>query len=376
MSRQYHIIIGSKSFFNKQLPKNDDEYGITSTFSQIVRDSDESRNRGRAFENIADTLIVSNDSYTAITEQANDRIGALIEELTEDDAEIYVHNPPKNLQTYLNEVQKYGEITIEVKKQTYEIDKNESDFVDRMKSIATNIIGQNNAIVEVSKSMWYLTKTERKNPYVIMLFGNSSLGKTELVRELAKHFYNNEYFEKHLSMFKNNSYSDYFFGEKPNRVTLAYELLERNSNLIFLDELDKCPEYFYSAFYTLFDNVKFEDSTYEVETAGSLIILTSNYQNIEEMKKELGLPIFFRIDKFIEFNDFSIDTIYQIVQKEILDRSEEYSGLFIADDIYRAVCNRVNLTGENARTIKYKVQEVIEHLLFSRIEDDFSSEIL
>ncbi|MDE8281081.1 AAA family ATPase [Erysipelothrix rhusiopathiae] len=376
MSRQYHIIIGSKSFFNKQLPKIDDEYGITSTFSQIVRDFDESRNRGRTFENIAHTLIVSNDSYTAITEQANDRIGALIEELTEDDAEIYIHNPPKNLWTYLNEVKKYGEITIKVNKQIYEIDKIESDFVDRMKSIATNIIGQNNAIVEVSKSMWYLTKTERKNPYVIMLFGNSSLGKTELVRELAKNFYNNEYFEKHLSMFKNNSYSDYFFGEKPNRVTLAYELLERNSNLIFLDELDKCPEYFYSAFYTLFDNVKFEDSTYEVETAGSLIILTSNYQNIEEMKKELGLPIFFRIDKFIEFNDFSIDTIYQIVQKEILDRSDEYSDLFTVHDIYREVCNRVNLTGENARTIKYKVQEVIEHLLFSRIENDFSSEIL
>ncbi|MDE8342093.1 AAA family ATPase [Erysipelothrix rhusiopathiae] len=376
MSRQYHIIIGSKSFFNKQLPKIDDEYGITSTFSQIVRDFDESRNRGRTFGNIAHTLIVSNDSYTAITEQANDRIGALIEELTEDDAEIYIHNPPKNLWTYLNEVKKYGEITIKVNKQIYEIDKIESDFVDRMKSIATNIIGQNNAIVEVSKSMWYLTKTERKNPYVIMLFGNSSLGKTELVRELAKNFYNNEYFEKHLSMFKNNSYSDYFFGEKPNRVTLAYELLERNSNLIFLDELDKCPEYFYSAFYTLFDNVKFEDSTYEVETAGSLIILTSNYQNIEEMKKELGLPIFFRIDKFIEFNDFSIDTIYQIVQKEILDRSDEYSDLFTVDDIYREVCNRVNLTGENARTIKYKVQEVIEHLLFSRIENDFSSEIL
>ena len=82
-----------------------------------------------------------------------------------------------------------------------------------------------------------------------MLYGNSSLGKTELVREIAEKFFAGKYLEKHLSMFKNNNYADYFFGNLPNRRSIGFDLLERESNLLFLDEMDKCPEHFYSAFY-------------------------------------------------------------------------------------------------------------------------------
>ena len=98
-----------------------------------------------------------------------------------------------------------------------------------------------------------------------MLYGNSSLGKTELVREISKAFFNSKYMEKHLSMFKNGNYAEYFFGNEPNRSSIGFELLERESNLVFFDELDKCPETFYSAFYTLFDNTLFKDYTYDVE---------------------------------------------------------------------------------------------------------------
>lgn len=45
-------------------------------------------------------------------------------------------------------------------------------------------------------------KGKQKKPYVVMLYGNSSLGKTQLVREIAKSFFKSKYMEKHLSMFK------------------------------------------------------------------------------------------------------------------------------------------------------------------------------
>lgn len=57
-----------------------------------------------------------------------------------------------------------------------------------MQAISEHIIGQENAINEISKSLWYLTNVNRSKPYVIMLYGNSSLGKTELVREIANKF--------------------------------------------------------------------------------------------------------------------------------------------------------------------------------------------
>ncbi len=40
-----------------------------------------------------------------------------------------------------------------------------------------------------------------------------------------------KYMEKHLSMFKYNNYSDYFFGDAPNRRSIGFDLLERESNL-------------------------------------------------------------------------------------------------------------------------------------------------
>jgi hypothetical protein len=51
----------------------------------------------------------------------------------------------------------------------------------------------------MSKSLWYLTKINRNKPYVVMLYGDSSLGKSEIVREIAKHFFDGKFVEKHLS---------------------------------------------------------------------------------------------------------------------------------------------------------------------------------
>lgn len=148
------------------------------------------------------------------------------------------------------------------------------------------------------------------------------------------------------------------------KATSTFDLLARESNLVFFDELDKCPEMFYSAFYTLFDNTVFKDYTYDVDTSGLLIVLTSNYTSIDEMKKLLGLPIFFRIDKFIHFDDFSAENIYYITKKEIHDRINEYASFFSEEELYAVVSPKIKSRGENARTIKNTIQYAIEELMF------------
>lgn len=368
--RTYHLYNGSRSFFDNELYeiyiKNDYR-----TFSQLIKEYEENRVNGKSFTNLAQNLVISNESFNGITEQAHDRLNELIIDLTTSNATIYIHNPPTNLKRYLYILNTEGKIELTEVAQDYRIKVNEEEFIANMKAISKEIVGQSHAIIEISKTMWYLTKSQRENPYVIMLYGNSSLGKTQIVREIASKFYDNKFFEKHLSMFKNNSYADYFFGEKPNRATLGYELLERNSNLIFLDELDKCPEYFFSAFYTLFDNTIFKDKTYEVNVSKTLIILTSNYLSEENIKKEIGLPVYYRIDKFIKFNDFNSKTVFEIIKKEIKSRELEYRDVLTSDEIYEVVSHQVLSKGENARTIKYKVQRVIEDLLFQKIKIEF-----
>lgn len=104
-----------------------------------------------------------------------------------------------------------------------------------------------------------------------------------------------------------------------------------------------------------------------MDISGTIIILTSNYQSEDEMKEHLGMPIFYRIDKIIKFEDFSPQTIYEITMKEIAARREEYGDMISPDRIYEIVSKEISTKNENARTIKFKVQQVIENLLFEEV---------
>ena len=371
--RSYKIVIGSSSYFDKALDeaysKIDEKDIRIPSFLELIRIFDTQKQSGNPDTVKTPLLLIRNNDYNGIVNSAHDRLGPLIEDITLDDAWILVHNPPRVLYEYLHDKHSRDLIILDETREEYSIQRKPETFKENILNISTAIIGQDHAIKEISKSLWYLISVQRKKPYVIMLYGNSSLGKTELVREIAKHFFEDKVLEKHLSMFKNNNYSDYFFGEQPNRRSLGFDLLERASNLIFLDELDKCPEFFYSAFYTLFDNIEFKDATYDVDISGAIIILTSNFQSEDEMKQHLGMPIFYRIDKMIKFEDFSAQTIYDLTMKEITARKEEYGDMISPERIYEMVSKEISTQNENARTIKFKIQQVIESLLFKEVEN-------
>lgn len=363
--RYYHVIIGSKDFFDENIPYALENSKL-SDFIDLVKCNDRKSARGIENETVKD-LIVRNDHYCGIVDGAHDRLGELIEEYTTEDANIYIHNPPRYLLEYLTDQRERHIIMLDIVSEKYVIDREEKSFASKINKISSHIIGQKTVIDEISKSLWYLTSVNRARPYVIMLYGNSGLGKTELVRKISEEFFEGVFLEKHLSMFKNPNYSDYFFGNEPNRRSLAFDLLERKSNLVFFDEMDKCPEHFYSAFYSLFDNTIFKDATYDVDISNLVIVMTSNFHSEEEIRKQLGNPIFHRIDKCVHFDDFDCDSINRIAKNEIKSRKDEYNGRLTFDEIYNQVSPLVFTKGENARTIKQKVQQVIESMLYREI---------
>lgn len=364
--RYYHVIIGSKDFFDENIPYALENSKL-SDFIDLVKRNDRKSARGIENETVKD-LIVRNDHYCGIVDGAHDRLVALIEEYTTEDANIYIHNPPRYLLEYLTDQRERDIIMLDIVPEKYVIDREEKSFASKINKISSHIIGQKTVIDEISKSLWYLTSVNRARPYVIMLYGNSGLGKTELVRKISEEFFEGVFLEKHLSMFKNPNYSDYFFGNEPNRRSLAFDLLERKSNLVFFDEMDKCPEHFYSAFYSLFDNTVFKDATYDVDISNLVIVMTSNFHSEEEIRKQLGNPIFHRIDKCVHFDDFDCDSINRITKNEIKSRKDEYNGRLTFDEIYNQVSPLVFTKGENARTIKQKVQQVIENMLYCEID--------
>ena len=100
--RKYHIIIGSKAFFDASLP-DFTEYDDVKTFLELVKLSDAAKQNRWIFEEYADILILKNNNYHGIVDAAHDRLGSLIEDLTTENADIYIHNPPRVLKEYLED---------------------------------------------------------------------------------------------------------------------------------------------------------------------------------------------------------------------------------------------------------------------------------
>ena len=137
--RSYHIIIGSKAFFDSNLPlfdEDDDVHG----FLELVKLSDVAKQNKINMEFDTPILILKNDNYHGIVDAAHDRLGELIEELTASDAEIYIHNPPQVLYDYLKSQHNRDIIELDILTQKYIINKNSSEFAKNIQEISEHFL--------------------------------------------------------------------------------------------------------------------------------------------------------------------------------------------------------------------------------------------
>ena len=132
-------------------------------------------------------------------------------------------------------------------------------------------------------------------------------------------------FRKQFSMYQNNDFLNYLYGGKYNENSFAKDLLVRESNILLLDEFDKAPSIFNSAFYQLFDEGIYEDKNYKVNLENSIIICTSNFLTIEEIKEKIGEPLFYRFDECIGFKELDNNSLKKICNKKIDKYLEELS---------------------------------------------------
>ena len=101
------------------------------------------------------------------------------------------------------------------------------------------------------------------------------------------------------------------------------------------------------------------DSNYHVELNKAIIICTSNYQNLDEIKEKLGAPIYNRFDTIIHFKDLSKESKYQIAQ-QIFDKTEKtykrYYKLELSEKIKSNLFQAV-VECENVREIQHLVED-------------------
>ncbi len=254
-----------------------------------------------------ENLVAYSESYSGITESAIQSFVSLISGYNIDN--VYLQNPPVQIKQQLE--QAFPNM-ITVNKYNYK-KLNKNMFLKINDTFDDNIIGQKNVKKRLLISLYPLMQDKRNHkPVVIMFYGSSGIGKTETAKFLSK-ILGQPLFRKQFSMFHSGEFQSYLFGGNHFQACFARELLERESNVILLDEFDKPHSVFHSAFYQLFDEGIFEDKNYSVELYNSIIICTSNYQSEAEIRKHLGDPIYFRFDKFIKFDDLSEDALKKII---------------------------------------------------------------
>lgn len=264
-----------------------------------------------------ENFVIESSEYAGVREHVILNFANFVANLNIDN--LYLHNPPLQISNQLLRIFP----DVEIKKQEYKTFSIEnikpflSMFDERIK-------GQNTVKMNILKTIFPLTLEKREKPIVILFYGDTGLGKTETAKLLSD-VLGERLFRKQFSMFQNNQFATYLFGGAHFEKSFAKDLLDRESNVLLLDEFDKANTIFHSAFYQLFDDSIFEDQNYYLELKRSIIICTSNYKTVDEIKAQLGNAIFSRFDAVIEFEPLSQRAKIEIANLQYLKIFDYYS---------------------------------------------------
>lgn len=353
------IYYGSKEEFDKRLPKS------YKNLTELVYEMDnESRNfklvipneQGDYPKNDSETemkrqiknLVVTSDEYAGVKEHVIINFTNFLSKI--ELKNLYIQNPPVIIEKQILKLFPKTEIEY----QEYHQIKKHHLFNIR-EEFSRNIIGQEDVKSKLLQSIFPLTLEKRKKPLVLLFYGNSGIGKTETAKFLAS-VLEEKLFRKQFSMFQNEQFSTYLFGGTHNEKSFAKDLLDRESNVILLDEFDKAHPSFHSAFYQLFDEGIYEDQNYYLTLDRAVIICTSNYLNLNEIEEELGSAVYNRFDKIIYFKDLTDSSKIKIGQKNYKEINTKFENKLPKAAVERLKEEYVKCN--NARQIYHLIEDV------------------
>ena len=276
--------------------------------------------------------------------------------------EIYLHNPPKKFFNSLKQQVKSEFLNIE---QSTFAKISEEQLKRISEDLNEKIVGQEKAKKSLlRKLVTQLVRTNEK-PLVLMFYGEPGIGKTETAKQLSFTLYgNNNIIREQMSMVGGESSVKYFKSTNHSEDSFSKTLLNRESNVILLDEFALAPAFFHSTFFQMFDEGIYEDQNYKVDLSNSIIICTSNFKSRLEMEKNIDIALLSRFDGFVKFSPLSIDekkqilklTYSKIISSEYID--ERYQEYLDEDKILACIESHLN-TLPNVRAIRKYVEDVV-----------------
>ncbi len=372
------VFYGSNRDFDDRL-EADGVVGSFTTFMAIIRDYNAKlrpQNSRYQEENEPkkhiDTLVVKADEFSSVLDHVIHNFISIITCYNEIDT-LYLHNPPYAI---VASIEAQGEVDIERDYTTYQKITREN-LKGAFLSLQEQVIGQNEAKKRLISTIYKTTGVNYTKPIVIMLLGPSGVGKTETAKVLS-HYYGGELLRIQFSMMQSQEAYNYIFGAEHSKNSLARDLLGRETNIILIDEFDKVSSVFYNAFYQMFDEGVFVDTTYKVDLANTVFICTSNFLSREEAQEKLGVPIFSRFDAMIKYELLSTEEKTRIlhgIYEKTNNRLQDDEREVIRDNGILELFEKNISRYTNVRSLKNSVEEAIYASLFDKyIDSGYASE--
>ncbi len=271
------------------------------------------------------------------------------------------------------------------------------------KTLMTRVIGQNDAINEVSKAI-KISKaglTPATKPIASLLFsGPTGVGKTELAIALSdtlginyERFDMSEYMEKHSLSRLVGAPPGYVGYEQGGLLTEAIK--KHPYTVLLLDEIEKAHPDLINILLQIMDSATLTDNNgYKADFQNVILIMTSNigasarnvmgFNKDDDLSKNEELKAFFtpefrnRLDDIVEFKSLDNQTLQGIVQKFINELNKELKKKKITVNISKkaiALIAKESYSKDmGARPIKRYIQENItskltDEILFGKLKN-------
>ncbi|MCT4376917.1 ATP-dependent Clp protease ATP-binding subunit [Leuconostoc suionicum] len=232
-----------------------------------------------------------------------------------------------------------------------------------------NIVGQLSAKKTIQRKLVTQLIRKESKPLVLMFYGDPGIGKTEMAKQIALTLYGKDKIvREQMSMSAGNVSLEYFKATTHNENSFSKKLLNRQSNVILLDEFALAPSYIQSSFLQLFDEGYFVDQNFEVDLRDAIIICTSNFTSKQELNRDISPALLSRFDALVRFNNFT-NAEKEIIAKKMLFSAlnqtkikRKYLQNIDAGEIEKQIMNHVKYYN-NFRQIRAYIEDVIADYL-------------
>ena len=270
--------------------------------------------------------------------------------------------------------------------------EDQSKLINIEDELRKRVIGQDNALNAIARSIRRSRAglSDPNKPIGSFIFmGPTGVGKTEVVKALAEYLFHDsnamtridmsEYMEQHSVARLIGSPPGYVGYEQGGILTESVR--RRPYQVILFDEIEKANQEIFNVFLQILDDGRLTDGQGNlVNFSNTIIIMTSNLENITAVKKFFRPEFINRIDEIITFNHIDQNSMKKIVDIQLKRLKEKLKEKNIELEIKDSAIDWLAKNGFDpdygARPLKRLITTSIEDKIADKIiKGDISNKI-